>query len=180
MRLRIGQEIPNFRFNTISGKDIDYLLSKKGRKSVLLFLRYYGCRICQLDLWDLQDNIDQFIKKDIDIKVVLQSDPEKMKNSLVENPFDYEILCDPEYKLYKKFDIRAADTVEELSGGNTVEKISRAKEAGLEHGEYEGMELQLPAIFIVDEDDKIIYSHYGKNAADIPSANEILEITLGL
>ena len=47
---------------------------------------------------------------------------------------------------------------------------------GLSHGEYEGNELQLPAMFIVDGNNKVIYSHYAKDGADIPRARAVLDM----
>ena len=47
---------------------------------------------------------------------------------------------------------------------------------GLSHGEYEGNELQLPAMFIIDENNKVIYSHYAEDGADIPRAKEVLNM----
>ena len=54
--------------------------------------------------------------------------------------------------------------------------MTEAKNMGLSHGEYEGNELQLPAVFIIDENNKVIYSHYAEDGADIPRAREILDI----
>ncbi|NMB44354.1 MAG: redoxin domain-containing protein [Clostridiales bacterium] len=176
MKLEVGQYMPNFLYNTPYNENINYLENIKGKKSVLLFLRYYGCTVCQLDLIEIQENIGEFNKRNIDIKVVLQSSIENMKKNLEQKPLDYEIICDPLGELYKKFDIKPAKSKIKLGGGNTLKKIQRARKAGLKHGEYEGDELQLPAIFIVDESGKIIYSHYAENVAGIPRAKDILNI----
>lgn len=176
MKLEVGQYMPNFLYNTPYNENINYLDNIKGKKAVLLFLRYYGCTVCQLELMEIQENIVEFNKRNIDIKVVLQSSIENMKINLEKKPLDYEIICDPLGELYKKFHIKPAKSKIKLGGGNTLKKIQRARKAGLKHGEYEGDELQLPAVFIVDELGKIIYSHYAKNVADIPSAKDILNI----
>lgn len=60
-----------------------------------------------------------------------------------------------------------------VGGVKTSSKINRAKKRGLEHGEYEGEELQLPALFIVDETGTIVYAKYARNLGDLPSAEEI-------
>jgi len=79
MKLEVGQYMPNFLYNTPYNENINYLENIKGKKSVLLFLRYYGCTVCQLDLIEIQENIGEFNKRNIDIKVVLQSSIENMK-----------------------------------------------------------------------------------------------------
>ncbi len=176
MKLKIGQSIPNFSYDTPYTKDRDYLKSIEGKKAVLLFLRYYGCMICQLDLMEIQRNIREFNRRNIDIKVVLQSSREKMKENLRKEPLDYEIICDPQGELYEKFSIGVEKNRIKLGSGNTLRKMQRARKAGLKHGECEGNELQLPAIFIVDESSKIVYLHYAENIADIPEAKDILNM----
>ena len=76
----------------------------------------------------------------------------------------------------KKFEIKAAESLEGLKAGNIAEKVADAKSMGLSHGEYEGNELQLPAMFIVDGNNKVIYSHYAKDGADIPRARAVLDM----
>lgn len=144
----------------------------------MIFLRYYGCTICQLDLMELEENIDEFKKNKVDIKVVLQSSRDKMLESLRSSPLSYEIICDPDMRLYQEFNLEIAKSKAKLGGGITLLKLAKAKKAGIEHGEYEGEEMQLPAIFIVDKSKQVVFSHYAKNVADIPSSKEILKIII--
>ena len=44
------------------------------------------------------------------------------------------------------------------------------------YGDYEGNELQLPALFIVDRDKKVIHAHYGRDIMDMPSVDELVEM----
>ena len=64
----------------------------------------------------------------------------------------------------------------ELGGGNVLEKIKAAKERGLTHGRYEGIEEQLPAAFVVDGNLSVTYAHYGKNGGDIPDVSQMAEL----
>jgi peroxiredoxin len=57
-----------------------------------------------------------------------------------------------------------------------MEKIEKSKARGYVHGEYEGEELQLPAVFIVDKDLKVIYSKYAKDLSDIPDIDEVISV----
>ena len=55
-----------------SGVKLSDLL-KRADKTVLLFLRYYGCRICQLEMRDYTAIYDAFRAKNAQVIVVLQS-----------------------------------------------------------------------------------------------------------
>ena len=57
-----------------------------------------------------------------------------------------------------------------------MKKGQAAAKAGYTHGDYEGNELQLPALFIVDEDGTVSYAHYAKNIADMPGVQEVLDL----
>ena len=54
------------------------------------------------------------------------------------------------------------------------EKGGKAREAGFVHGDYEGNELQLPAMFIVNEDGVVEYANYARNIVDLPTVDEVL------
>lgn len=176
MKLIKNSPMINFKYDNVYEKNKDYLESKKNKIGVLVFLRYYGCTICQLDIREFNSLYDEFVKYNVDLKIVLQSKPEILINADKERNLKIEIVCDPEQRLYKLFEIEAAKDIEQLKEGNLMEKVADARALGLVHGEYEGNELQLPGMFIIGLNDKVIYEHYAKSGADIPRAKEVLEI----
>jgi peroxiredoxin len=176
MKLEKGKKFPNFDYFTAYESDKNLYEEIDDKKSVVYFLRYYGCTVCQLDLMEIKNAYKDFKAKGTEVKVVLQSDPELLKKELDENPLPYEIICDPEMNLYKKFEIKVAESMEKLVGGDSMEKVKKAEEAGFEHGKYEGEEQQLPAVFLINEDKTIEYAQYTKNLADLKSPEEILEM----
>ena len=56
------------------------------------------------------------------------------------------------------------------------EKVGKAREAGFVHGDYEGDEMQLPAMFIAGQDGTVEYVNYARNIMDMPKLNEVLEL----
>nr|WP_289706403.1 hypothetical protein [Enterocloster clostridioformis] len=44
------------------------------------------------------------------------------------------------------------------------------------HKEYEGEELQMPAVFVVDRELRLTYVRYGENAGDVPEPEELKEL----
>ena len=63
-----------------------------------------------------------------------------------------------------------------MIGLGTFAKISDASKLGFKHGEFEGDELQLPAVFVTDKSGKVLFAHYGKTISDTPSPAELLAI----
>ena len=176
MKLEIGKKMPNFNVDTAfkRGVYLKELLSHK--KTVILFLRYAGCTLCRFDMLILKNEYKKITEVSGKVLVVLQSNPDKLSNEIGENFYPYDIICDPNEELYKKLEIKAANSHEEMIGPDSIEKLKKVEESGLTHGEYEGNEMQLPAIFIVNKDLEIQYSHYSANITDIPNVDELANL----
>ena len=178
MKLTVGDKVPDFKVTTQNRKafQIHDVIDKK---TVFWVIRYIGCTVCRYDVHLLQEKYDEIADKGVNLFVVMQSDVEHVRNDLKEVKLPFEIICDPEQVIYETLEIKPAGSKEELAGDG-LEKLrakgTKAREAGFSHGDYEGNELQLPALFIVDEQARVIYSHYGKNIVDMPSVDELIEL----
>jgi peroxiredoxin len=119
---------------------------------------------------------------DAQVLVVLQSRPETIKDALQGQPAPYQIICDPDQEIYRRFSIDPAPDKESRRPTDPagVEKLrlktEKIKASGFVHGEYEGNENQLPAMFITGRDGKVLYAHYAANSIDMPTVDEVLEI----
>lgn len=75
-RLTVGEVMPNFIYDTpfATGLTLSDTVQKTP-KTALLFLRYYGCTLCQYDIHQLAENYHQITDVGGQVIVVLQSDP---------------------------------------------------------------------------------------------------------
>ncbi len=178
MRLHQGDRIPEFTFSTAYESDIPFYSVLKG-STVLWVLRYIGCPVCRLDMQDIAKHAEEFEKKNAQVYVVMQSDAEHLKKETADTPLPFTIISDPELKIYDLFEIRPAGSKAAMVGTDVfraLRKISASRKAGFSHGDYEGIEEQLPAMFIVDETGTVTYAHYAKTLVDMPSAEEVLKL----
>ena len=178
MKLVKGTKMPDFTYLSpyAEGEKI-FAEFAQGKKTFVVFLRYYGCTVCRLDLHIYAQRMAEFTAKGAQLMVVLQSDPNLVKEEAPLGTFPYEIACDPTQAVYKQFEIEPAKSMLKLIGGglvSAVKKMNAAKKFGFEHGEYEGNEQQLPAMVLVDENGTITFSHYAKNLVDLPGVDEML------
>ena len=176
---KAGDKMPDFIVDTPFRSGVPLRELTGGRPTAILFLRYYGCTLCQYDIHQLKVQYEKIASQGAKALVVLQSDPAGMAQQLQPGDLPFEIVCDPQQKLYGELDIRPAKDKMELAGGDALGKIAKVKEEGFQHGAYEGEELQLPACFVVDGNLTITYAHYGKNAADIPTVEELAQLVKG-
>ncbi len=173
MKLEVGTTIPDITLHTHRGEDLSLMDVVQGnKKTVFLFLRYYGCTLCQLDLMEYKRRYHDFKDRGFEVVIVLQSTPEVIAAGGANLP--YIVVCDPKMELYKMLEIAPAKSKLGLASFGAIRKIKAAKKAGFVHGAYEGEELQLPAGFIIDQQGKVMYSKYAKHLTDLPGVDEIL------
>ncbi len=177
-RVGVGEKMPDFVFDTAT-KSGQSLYDCLEGKTVLWVLRYIGCTVCRYDVHLITQRYQEFKDKGAQVYVVMQSDTAHIKKDLADVDLPFEIICDPEMKIYQALDILPAKSKEELLGDGLEKlqaKSQKAGELGFKHGDYEGDEAQLPALFIVEKDGTISYAHYAKSIMDMPSVDDVLEM----
>lgn len=177
-RLQVNSQMPDFTFATPFETDRT-LAETAGRlkgKTALVFLRYFGCTLCQYDMQGFAEKYDRITATGGQLLVVLQSNPEKLAKELAPDTFPFEIICDPEQVLYRSLEISPAKSMAEMADIETLKKIAKVTLSGLRHGDYEGEELQLPATFVVTPNLTLTYVHYGKTGGDVPTSEELAEL----
>lgn len=179
-KYQVGDKMPQFVFDTAyqTQVKIDDVLEGK---TVFWVLRYIGCTVCRYDVHLIQERYQEFKDKNAKVLVVMQSDQQHIQNDLKDIQLPFDIICDPEMKIYNELSIEPASSMQELGGGADniallKEKGAKAAACGFSHGDYEGNEQQLPAMFIVDEDRTINYVHYAKNIMDMPTIDDVLKL----
>ncbi len=177
-KLNIGDQMPNLSFNTAYQNDLCVNNILKG-KTVFWVLRYIGCTVCRYDVHVISERYEEFKAKGAQVFVVMQSDQAHIQNDLKDIQLPFDIICDPTFAFYNALSIEAASSMQELGGG--VENLAKLKEkgakaaaCGFSHGDYEGNEQQLPAMFIVNEKGIVEYAHYATNIMDMPSVDDVL------
>lgn len=179
-RINAGDKMPDFVFDTPFASGVK--LSEKVReadKTVLLFLRYYGCTLCQLDIHDYAAAYDRIRAKNAQLLVVLQSPPSTINAQIKEGDLPFDIVCDPDMGLYKELELGVASSKLTMISPKELPKFAakrkRMEQLGLEHGAYEGEEMQLPGYFVLDRDLNILEAHRAATILDMPSVEEMIE-----
>lgn len=174
-KMTVNETMPNFTYATpfADGLTLGETLQQVSGKTALVFLRYYGCPICQLDLHEYAESYEKLSAAGGQLLIVLQSDPKALAEQITPDTFPYDIICDPEMKLYQMLAIDPAASMLKMMSLSAVKKVVRSGKQGFKHGAYEGNEQQLPAAFILDRDRKVTFAHYGKDVADVPTAGEL-------
>ena len=183
-----GEQFPNLMFETYSGKKMQISEAIKGKKySIFWMMRYIGCRLCQCDLDLLAEQYDRFMDANAQVFAVVQSRKETIRKLKGEYSVPFEIICDTKHEFYEALDVKATATREDRMPKDAYGKEKHAlKMQEVESRHYgkisgDGEEVQqLPALFIVNEEGKLIYIHYAEYTVDIPDIDEMIKLLDGL
>ena len=109
-KLHVGEKMPDFTFETPyeKGLTIGETAKKVAGKTAVVFMRYYGCTMCQYDIHLFKTQHEKIAATGGQMLVVLQSDPVKLAAQVKPGDLPFDIICDPDQKLYQQFDIRPA------------------------------------------------------------------------
>ena len=165
-QLKVGDKAPNFQFDTPWRSSQDFYGTVQNKDSVLVFLRYHGCPVCQMEMANLRRDIELFNQKDARVLVFLQSSTATLSPQLKEEDWPFEIVCDPKGTIFQLYAVEP-NLMRYLHPAGMIAAI-KAMCKGFLHKKFEGKETQLPASFVVKSDKSIKYLYYGKNISDVP------------
>jgi peroxiredoxin len=180
-KMTVGCKMPDFTYDTAfeTGLRLSETV-KKAKKTALVFLRFYGCPVCQFDIHNYAEAYEKLTADDGQLLVVLQSQQSTITSQMDKDTLPFDLVCDPDQTLYKLLAIGSQteplDFVN-LKDSFILNKLNTMTAAGYDHvvGQPEGNENQLPAAFVVTPDLKVTYVHYGTWPGDAPSVEVLAE-----
>ena len=156
------------------GDSFDEINAEK--KTLVVFGRKAECKLTEDMLDELKKRYTDLAKAEIDVKFIVPS-------AKPEGDYPFEIIADPEAKLYEKYNVFEADSAVYAVAGDRLfeEKVGSDQAKIMESGvfapanENEFRPLQLLAFVGIDENKKVVYSYYSKTIGDFPDIDGIIE-----
>lgn len=107
------------------------------------------------------------------VVLVAMGSPAESNAFAREHAVPFEMVCDPERKVYQTFDLEQMAPLGFLSPSVALKGVmAMAKGHGI--GVPVGDVRQLPGVFIIDSKGTIVFSHFAADPADHPAPEEIL------
>ena len=166
-KLKSGDNAPDFRYDSPWKSDQVFYNTIGNKPAVIVFLRYFGCPVCRMEMANLKKKIELFKQKEATVIVVLQSSPATIASLGKQEDWPFTIVCDPDADAFKLYHVEPGGLFKYLHPAGLIAAI-KATFQGFVHGKFEGRETQLPAAFVVAADKTITFSYYGKNISDTP------------
>ncbi|MCP4136727.1 MAG: AhpC/TSA family protein [bacterium] len=173
-QLKAGDKAANFQFDTPWKSSQDFYNTIQNQDAVFVFLRYYGCPVCQMEMGSLRREIELFNQKGARVFVFLQSSTETLIPLLEEEDWPFDIVCDPKGTIFQLYAVEPGGILKYLHPAGLLASI-KAMSRGFFHKKFEGKETQLPAAFIIKADRTITFAYYGTNISDVPKPSALAE-----
>lgn len=171
MRVTEGTQVPDFTFVSPWEAEVSFHRAIAGRPSVLFFLRYLGCPLCQMKIAEIRRDLARFAALDARVFVALQSDQAVVRPH-IERELPLTIICDPTHAIFRQYGVEPGGILAYVAPSVLLKGV-RAMRRGFRKGQKEGIELQRPATFVIDAQRTARFAHYGTNIGDVPN-NELL------
>lgn len=167
--LFLNSKAPDFKARDQNGNEVRLKdLLKKG-KVVLVFYRGYWCPYCNRYLKQLEDSLPAIQAKGATLVAVTAELPENVQKTVEKTGAEYPILHDEQLKIMKAYE------VEFEVPANT---ITRYRNTGIKLDEINGRNgnfLPVPATYVIDQEQTVIYRFFNPDYKKRPSIDEILK-----
>ncbi|MHA1320876.1 MAG: peroxiredoxin-like family protein [Promethearchaeota archaeon] len=157
-KIKVGDKAPHFKIESYNEGMIDLSELIGDQKIVVIFSRYFGCPICQLDFNILLEAVPEIKEKGAKLLYVTQSGEKVAKEFIEKYNVDFPIIPSSKEELYAEYGLGL------MTAGAVTKVRSKLKEAsklGIGHGDFEGWEKQGPGQFVIDEQGNIIHERKG-------------------
>ena len=174
-KLKVGQNAPDFTIVDVNGNEVK-LSNFKGKKVFITLYRNVGCPVCNLRFHEIESINDSLTSKNVVILSVYESSVGNMKKYLEGESFKSIMIPNPDMSIYKSYGSEKSTSkfLKSLFQG-AASKGSKGKKLFKSKIKQDGNSNRIGAEFLIDENGKIIISHYHKFVGDNLSTKFILD-----
>ena len=150
--LKVGDTFPNFSLVNVHNKEMSLDLVSGSKATIISFYRGGWCPYCNIELKALQGALAEFKSKGASLVAITPETPDSSLTTSEKNELEFEVLSDINNDLAKQIGLvfqlpPALQSIYDKFG------IDVAK-----HNKNESFELPMPATFVLNENNEIVYS----------------------
>lgn len=168
--IQAGQKMPEFLLPNAYGEKIHSTQILKKGKMILAFYRGSWCPYCNLELKFLQDNLSRIKEKNAVLVAISPQNPDHSLTMVEKNNLEFEVLTDHNNDFAKKLGI-----VFQLQDFVLPYYQNLGIDLSLFNNNKENT-LPVPAVFVVDENSKIIYKFLDVNYMNRIDIEELIQV----
>ncbi|MEP3569876.1 MAG: peroxiredoxin family protein [Flavobacteriaceae bacterium] len=163
--MKVGDKAPNFELPNATGRAVSLYECLKSGPVILKFYRGEWCPICNLDLKEIQQYLNQFEKFKAQVIAISPQKPNDSLTIIQKNELGFEVLSDSDQKVINNNNLQF----------DPGEDYHQRRDLSVLNGDG-SITLPVPATFIIATDLTIIGAHVEANYTERMAPKEILKI----
>lgn len=163
--MNVGEKAPDFELPNATGKAVSLSECLKSGPVILKFYRGAWCPICNLDLKEIQEYLNQFEKFKAQVVAINPQKPNDSLTIIQKNALGFEVLSDSNQKVICNYNLQF----------DPGEDYHQRRDLSVLNGDR-SITLPVPATFIIDVDFTIIGTHIDPNYTERMTPQNILKI----
>jgi len=172
-KLKENTLAPEFIETDYLGKSID-IQNYKGKKVLLSFFRGASCPFCNLRINQLINRYSEFEKQGIEIIIFFAASKEEISKYAGKQEAPFSIIADPNLEIYKKYKVESSPLGAIKTMINPFKMIKVMFRGFFNIKSIKDKPI-VPADFLIDENQIIHRTYYGKYFGDHITIPEILD-----
>jgi thioredoxin-dependent peroxiredoxin len=164
-KLAIGDTAHDFTMKDLNGVDIK-LSYYQGKKVLLSFFRFATCPFCTVRFARLVQESQHYAEQGLHIIAVFESSQEYIEQYMHGKNLNFPVIADPEGKLYTQYGLKKS-LIGMMLGMMRIPTLMKAMfTPGYKMAKPDSSMKRIPADFLIDHEQTIIDSYYGKDIGD--------------
>jgi len=163
--LKVGDRAPDFVLPNAFGNLISLSDCLKSGPVILKFYRGEWCPVCNLDLREFQQYVNQFNKFNTKIIAISPQKPNDALTITQKNELGFEVLSDSNQEVIMAYNLQF----------DPGKDYHQRRDLSVLNGDG-SITLPVPATFVIDKDFRVIASHVEANYTERMSPVEIIKI----
>ncbi len=171
MRLAAPSQGIDFQTTDIYGKPFQ-LSDHLGKRVLLSFFRDAGCPFCNLRVYELTHNHQQWLHQNLVIIAVFSDTAEQVRRFVSRHPRPFTMLADPHLELYNRYGIQHSAAALMRALFFKFPRIVQGLFKGARPSNNPHLTI-VPADFLIAEDGRLTKVWYGRDTSDHIPLDEI-------
>jgi peroxiredoxin len=192
----VGRLAPTFELNSVQGETISLANYHNQRNVILWFSRGFQCHFCRGNMERVSAGYETLLTHGVELIQVAPNLVEAARTFFANEPPTYPFVCDPDKRLFATYGLgdqgvlqAARNTIVSLVDASRKGEAEKSKwamsldsgnRAFLQRLHHHALTAVEQGIFVIDKQGVIRYQLKAGSLDAIPSADELLELTLAL
>lgn len=178
MKIKVGDQAPEFILPAIDGTDFD-MSSTKGKRVIFTFFRFSTCPFCNIRINRIIKRWDEF-SDDIQMIGVFDAEIEELKNKMKKHNPPFTVVADSSYDLFLKHGVEKSFFRFLLGALRSPITFLQATFKGYFPNTFSVKKMStIPVDILINEEGTVVEAHYCRDTVDHIPIEKLISFSNG-